>query len=88
VVPGAEYTLEVSSRTGTEALGGGEFARFQGSLVKVKTFTRSTRAVVDGRLADLRRCLKIDLAAVKRREEDREQGTGNRNSVIEGIFRF
>ena len=40
VVPGAEYTLEVSSPGLERRLTRAEdFARFQGSLVKVKTFT-------------------------------------------------
>jgi len=40
LVPGAEYTLEVSSPGLERRLSRAEeFARFQGSLVKVKTFT-------------------------------------------------
>ena len=70
VVPGAEYTLEVSSpgleRKLTRAE---EFARFQGSLVKVKTFT----PVNDSRMWMVRLTgfadgvLRIDLAAVKQK---------------------
>jgi ribosome maturation factor RimP len=84
VIPGAEYTLEVSSpgleRTLKRAE---EFERFVGSLIKVKTFT----AVNDSRLwtgrltgfADGR--LRIDSAAVKQKGKKktgiRDQGKGN-----------
>jgi ribosome maturation factor RimP len=70
VVPGAEYTLEVSSpgleRRLTRAE---EFERFAGSLVKVKTFTpvKDSR-VWAGRLTGFANgVLKIDVAAVKQK---------------------
>ena len=70
VVPGAEYTLEVSSpgleRKLTRAE---EFARFQGSLVKVKTFTPVNESRLwTGRLTGFADgVLRIDLAAVKQK---------------------
>jgi len=70
VVPGSEYTLEVSSpgleRKLTRAE---EFERFAGSLVKVKTFTPvNGNRVWTGRLMGLADgILKIDLAAVKQK---------------------
>jgi ribosome maturation factor RimP len=70
VVPGAEYTLEVSSpglerKLTTPA----DFQRFQGSLVKVKTFTPvNNNRVWTGRLTSADGgVLKIDLAAVKQK---------------------
>jgi ribosome maturation factor RimP len=87
VVPGAEYTLEVSSPGLERKLARAEdFARFQGSLVKVKAFTpvNSCREWM-GRLTGFADgVLRIDLAAVKQKgktKRNREQGTGN--SVIE-----
>jgi len=77
VVPGAEYTLEVSSpgleRKLTRAE---EFARFQGSLVKVKTFTPVNQSRLwTGRLTGFADgVLRIDLAAVKQKGKK----TGNR----------
>jgi len=70
VVPGSEYTLEVSSpgleRKLTRAE---EFERFAGSLVKVKTFTPvNENRVWTGRLTGYADgVLKIDLAAVKQK---------------------
>jgi ribosome maturation factor RimP len=87
VVPGAEYTLEVSSPGLERRLSRAEeFARFQGSLVKVKTFTPvNENRLWTGRLAGFADgVLKIDLAAVKQKGKktgNREQGPGN--SVIE-----
>jgi len=88
VVPGAEYTLEVSSpgleRTLRRAE---EFERFAGSLVKVKTFTPvKDNRVWTGRLVSFADgVLKIDLAAVKQKGKkktgSREQGAGD--SLIE-----
>jgi len=70
VIPGAEYTLEVSSpgleRKLTRAE---EFDRFQGSLVKVKTFTpvKDSR-LWTGRLTGFANgLLTIDVAAVKQK---------------------
>jgi ribosome maturation factor RimP len=87
VVPGAEYTLEVSSpgleRKLTRAE---EFERFAGSLIKVKTFTpvKDSR-VWTGRLMGFADgVLKIDVAAVKQKGKKagiRDQGSGN--SLVE-----
>src|ERR1019366_4767026 len=82
VVPGAEYTLEVSSpglerKLTTPA----DFQRFQGSLVKVKTFTPvSNNRVWTGRLTSADGgVLKIDLAAVK------QKGKAKKAAVAEMI---
>ena len=70
VVPGAEYTLEVSS-PGLERKVSRpeEFARFAGSLVKVKTFSPvNNNRVWRGRLMGFEDgVLRIDLAAVKQK---------------------
>ena len=89
VVPGAEYTLEVSSPGLERSLKKAEeFARFAGSLVKVKTFSPvNDNRVWTGRLMGLADgILRIDLAAVKqkgkaKKQGNREQGSGN--SVME-----
>jgi ribosome maturation factor RimP len=88
VIPGGEYTLEVSSpgleRKLTKAE---EYQRFTGSLVKVKTFTPvNGNRVWTGRLTGFADgVVRIDLAAVKQkgkaRKGSKDQGTGN--SVIE-----
>jgi ribosome maturation factor RimP len=82
VVPGAEYTLEVSSPGLERKLARAEdFARFQGSLVKVKTFTpvNSCREWT-GRLTGFADgVLKIDLAAVK------QKGKAKKAAVAETI---
>ena len=70
VVPGAEYTLEVSSPGLERKLSRAEeYERFAGSLVKVKTFTPvNGNRVWTGRLLGLADgILKIDLAAVKQK---------------------
>jgi ribosome maturation factor RimP len=70
VVPGSEYTLEVSSPGLERALKRPEdFERFTASLVKVKTFTPVNNSRTwTGRLTGfVDGVLKIDLAAVKQR---------------------
>jgi ribosome maturation factor RimP len=70
VVPGAEYTLEVSSPGLERKLSRAEeFARFTGSLVKLKTFTPvNNNRVWAGRLTGFADgVLTIDLAAVKQK---------------------
>jgi ribosome maturation factor RimP len=70
VIPGAEYTLEVSSPGLERSLKKAEeFERFAGSLVKVKTFTAvNNNRVWTGRLAGFADgVLKLDLAAVKQK---------------------
>src|ERR1700679_508673 len=68
VVPGSEYTLEVSSPGLERRLSRAEeFRRFIGSLVKLKTFTPvHNNRVWTGRLTGFADgVLQIDLAAVK-----------------------
>lgn len=70
VVPGAEYTLEVSSPGLERKLSRAEeFERFAGSLVKVKTFTPvNSNRVWTGKLLGLADgILRIDLGAVKQK---------------------
>jgi ribosome maturation factor RimP len=70
VVPGAEYTLEVSSPGLERKLSKAEeFERFAGSLVKVKTFTAvNNNRVWTGRLTGFADgVLRIDLAAIKQK---------------------
>jgi len=75
VVPGAEYTLEVSS-PGLERrlLRAEEFARFAGSLIKVKTFTPvNQNRMWTGRLTGFADgVLRIDLSAVKQKGKARK----------------
>ncbi len=70
MVPGAEYTLEVSSPGLERSLKKAEeFERFAGSLVKVKTFTAvNSNRVWTGRLdGDCDGVVRIDLAGVKQK---------------------
>jgi len=82
VVPGSEYTLEVSSPGLERKLSRTEdYVRFAGSLVKVKTFTPvNDSRVWTGRLMGSDGgVLKIDLAAVKQKKRGaRVQGSGSR----------
>jgi ribosome maturation factor RimP len=88
IVPGGEYTLEVSSPGLERKLAKAEeFQRFTGSLVKVKTFTPiNGNRVWTGRLTGFADgTLRIDLSAVKHKGKAkkgiREQGSGN--SLVE-----
>src|SRR5580698_6687829 len=89
VVPGSEYTLEVSSPGLERSLKNAEeFERFAGSLVKVKTFTPvNNNRVWTGRLTGFADgILRIDLAAVKQKGKAKKQGNreqGSENSVME-----
>lgn len=70
LVPGAEYTLEVSSPGLERKLSKPEdFSRFQGSLVKVQTFTPiQNNRHWQGRLTQFAdNVLTVDLAAVKQK---------------------
>ena len=70
VVPGAEYTLEVSSPGLERKLSKPEeYERFTGSLVKLKTFTPvNGNRQWTGRLMGFEgRCGEMDLAAVKQK---------------------
>src|ERR1035437_1870175 len=84
VVPGAEYTLEVSSPGLERKLARAEdFARFTGSLIKVKTFApvNSCREWTGRLMGFADGVLKMDVAAVKQKGKakkgNRDQGTGN-----------
>ena len=82
VVPGAEYTLEVSSPGLERRLSRAEeFARFAGSLIKVKTFTPvNQNRMWTGRLTGFADgVLRIDLAAVK------QKGKAKKAAVAETI---
>jgi len=75
VVPGAEYTLEVSSPGLERRLSRAEeFARFAGSLIKVKTFTPvNQNRMWTGRLTGFADgVLRIDLSAVKQKGKARK----------------
>jgi len=83
VVPGGEYTLEVSSPGLERKLSRAEeYERFAGSLVKIKTFVPvNGNRVWTGRLVGLADGLvKIDLAAVKQKGKAKkgikDQGSG------------
>jgi ribosome maturation factor RimP len=87
VIPGGEYTLEVSS-PGLERKVSRpeEFERFAGSLIKVKTFAPVNNSKVwTGRLTGLKDgVVRIDVAAVKqkgKKKGNRDQGIVN--SVLE-----
>jgi ribosome maturation factor RimP len=82
VVPGAEYTLEVSSPGLERKLARPEdFQRFKGSLVKLKTFTPvNNNRVWTGRLTEFAGgVLTIDLAAIK------QKGKAKKAAVAETI---
>lgn len=79
LIPGAEYTLEVSSPGLERKLSGtGDFSRFQGNLVKIQTFTpingnrqwqgRLTRFADD--------IVTVDLSAVKQKGKAKKAVTG------------
>ena len=70
LIPGAEYTLEVSSPGLERKLSRPEeFARFQGSLIKLQTFTPvNNNRQWQGRLTSFTdNTLTLDLAAIKQR---------------------
>jgi ribosome maturation factor RimP len=82
VVPGAEYTLEVSSPGLERKLSRAEdYARFAGSLVKLKTFTPvDSNRQWTGRLMGLKDgVLTIDLGAVK------QKGKAKKAAVAETV---
>jgi len=82
VVPGAEYTLEVSSPGLERKLSRAEeFTRFAGSLIKVKTFAPlNDSRMWTGRLMGFADgVLKIDVSAVKQKGKK----TGNRDQGSE-----
>jgi ribosome maturation factor RimP len=76
LVPGAEYTLEVSSPGLDRKLSKPEeFQRFAGSLVKVQTFepVRNNRHW-QGRLAAGGDGIALDLSAVRQNSKSRKAG--------------
>ncbi len=80
VVPGAEYTLEVSSPGLERSLKKAEeFKRFAGRLVKVKTFTPvNNNRVWTGRLTGFENgILRIELAAVKQKAKAKKAAVAN-----------
>jgi ribosome maturation factor RimP len=89
VVPGSEYTLEVSSPGLERSLKRPEeFQRFTGSLVKLKTFTPvNSSRILTGRLTGFADgTLKIDLTAVKQKVRAKKSGSKDQaapNTVVE-----
>lgn len=82
LIPGAEYTLEVSSPGLERKLSSPEeFARFLGSLVKLQTFTPvNNNRHWHGRLtAFVENTLTLDLAGVK------QKGKAKKNATAEQI---
>jgi ribosome maturation factor RimP len=78
LIPGAEYTLEVSSPGLERKLHKPEdFTRFQGSLVKLQTFTPvSNNRQWQGRLTRFSNgVLTIDLSAIKQKGKARKNPT-------------
>ena len=78
LIPGAEYTLEVSSPGLERKLSKAEeFSRFQGSLVKLQTFTPvNNNRHWQGRLtAFADSILTLDLAAIKQKGKGRKAST-------------
>jgi len=78
LIPGAEYTLEVSSPGLERKLSKAEdFSRFQGSLVKLQTFTPvNNNRQWQGRLTTFAdNVLTLDLAAIKQKGKARKATT-------------
>ena len=75
LIPGAEYTLEVSSPGLERRLRGApDYERFQGSLVKLQTFTPvENNRHFTGRLTGFEDCrLTLDLSAVKQKGKQKK----------------
>ena len=75
LIPGAEYTLEVSSPGLERKLSKPEdFARFQGSLIKLQTFTPvNNNRQWQGRLTQFAaNVLTLDLAAIKQKGKSKK----------------
>jgi ribosome maturation factor RimP len=78
LIPGAEYTLEVSSPGLERKLSKAEeFSRFQGSLIKLQTFTPvNNNRQWQGRLTSfVDNTLTLDLAAVKQKTKGKKAAT-------------
>ena len=85
LIPGAEYTLEVSSPGLERKLYRAEdYARFQGSLVKLQTFTPVEKnRHWQGRLTKFADgVVTLDLSAVKQKRGARGQGPGSSKSKV------
>lgn len=79
LVPGAEYTLEVSSPGLERKLTRAEdFTRFTGGLIKLQTFTEiEANRHFQGRLTEFRDgTLTVDLGAVKQKGKGRKASAG------------
>jgi len=82
LIPGAEYTLEVSSPGLERKLSKAEeFTRFTGSLIKLQTFTPiNNNRQWQGRLTSFEAgVLTIDLSAVKQKSKVRKTSAGREN---------
>jgi len=82
LIPGAEYTLEVSSPGLERKLSRAEeFARFTGSLIKLQTFTPiNNNRHWQGRLTKFEAgVLTIDLTAIKQKGKARKAVAGKEN---------
>ena len=78
LIPGAEYTLEVSSPGLERKLSNAEdFTRFQGNLVKVQTFTPiNSNRQWQGRLTKFEDSIAtIDLSAIKQKSKSKKAAT-------------
>ena len=85
LVPGAEYTLEVSSPGLERKLSSpADFVRFTGALVKVQTFTAiNLNRHFQGRLTSFTDSkLTLDLAAVKQKGKTRKTGAAQQTAEI------
>src|SRR5208283_578309 len=88
VVPGSEYTLEVSSPGLERRLTRAEdFTRFAGSLVKVKTFTPvNQNRLWTGRMTGFADgVLTIDTAAMKQMKGSRSKVRGSREQAADNL---
>lgn len=89
LIPGADYTLEVSS-PGIERklIKPADFARFTGSLVKVQTFTAiAANRHFQGRLTAFENnTLTLDLAAVKQKGKAKKGAAKVESTTIEIPF--
>jgi ribosome maturation factor RimP len=86
LIPGAEYTLEVSS-PGLERklLQPADYNRFKGSIVKLQTFSPvAANRHFNGRLTGFDGAnLTLDLSAVKQSSKAKKAMTGNHSQTVE-----
>ncbi|HVW77894.1 MAG TPA: ribosome maturation factor RimP [Alloacidobacterium sp.] len=86
LIPGAEYTLEVSSPGLDRRLQGeADYRRFTGSLVKFQTFEPvAGNRHWQGRLTEVKeRTVVLDLSAVKQKGKNKKKDSANENVEIE-----